>query len=117
MQLKWLFPAAVAASAAVCASSAPGAFAATASPAVEYVAYQPGWDAPPAEYHDVKRQGFHDGIEAARHDFEHHRSPDVNRHEEFRHPHVEPGMRDDYREGFRHGYEVAMHHLMGEGPH
>lgn len=116
MHLKWLVPAAIAASGMVFVSSSPKTYA-MSSQAVDYVAFQPGWDTPPAEYHDVKRQGFHDGIEAARRDFDHHRSPDVNRHEDFRHPHVDPSLREDYREGYRRGYEVGMHHLMGEGPH
>lgn len=76
---------------------------------------QPGWDAPPSEFRDVQRQGFHDGIEGARRDFDHHRSPDVENREEYRHPHVDRSVREDYREGYRRGYEVAMHHLMG-GP-
>ena len=72
---------------------------------------QPGWDAPPAEFREVQRQGFHDGIEGARQDFDHHRMPDVNNRKEYRHPHVDPALREDYREGFRRGYEVAMHHM------
>jgi hypothetical protein len=72
------------------------------------------WDAPPAEFRDIQRQGFHDGIEGARKDFDNHRSPNVNNRDEYRHPHVSPSAREDYREGFRHGYDVAMHHLVGE---
>ncbi len=71
-----------------------------------------GWDQPPSEFRDVQRQGFHDGIDAARRDFEHHRHADADDHEEFRHPHVDRGLRHDYREGFRRGYDVGMHHLM-----
>lgn len=79
-------------------------------------AYEPGgWDAPPAEFRDIQRQGFHDGIEGARKDFDNHRPPNVNNREEYRHPHVSPSAREDYREGFRRGYDVAMRHLMG-GP-
>ena len=74
-----------------------------------------GWDAPPGEFREIQRQGFHDGIEGARKDFDNHRPPNVNNREEFRHPHVSPSARDDYREGFRRGYDAAMHHLMG-GP-
>ena len=73
-----------------------------------------GWDAAPAEFRDIQRQGFHDGIEGARKDFDNHRAPNVNNRDEFRHPHVSPSAREDYREGFRRGYDVAMHHLMGE---
>jgi hypothetical protein len=75
-----------------------------------------GWDAPPQEFRDIQRQGFHDGIEGARHDFDHHRRPDVNNRDEYRHPHVPPSARRDYQEGFRRGYDVAMSHLLGPGP-
>lgn len=70
------------------------------------------WDRPPAEFREIQRQGFHDGIEGARKDFDNHRAPNVNNREEYRHPHVSPSAREDYREGFRHGYDVAMNHLM-----
>jgi len=84
-----------------------------AAPAAQgYVQVQGGWDAPPAEFREIQRKGFHDGIEGARKDFDHHRMPDVNRREEYRHPHVDPAVREDYREGYRRGYEIAMHHMM-----
>ena len=43
-----------------------------ASPAGSAAQYegQGRWDEPPSEYRDAQRQGFNDGIEAARHDFE-----------------------------------------------
>jgi hypothetical protein len=72
------------------------------------------WDAPPAEFRDVQRQGFHDGIEAAHRDYDRHRRADADDHEEFRHPHVDRAVREDYREGFRRGYDVGMRHLMGQ---
>src|ERR1700739_3746955 len=37
-----------------------------------------GWDAPPPEFRDIQRQGFHDGVEGARKDFDNHRPPNVN---------------------------------------
>jgi hypothetical protein len=70
-----------------------------------------GWDAPPQEFRDIERQGFHDGIEGARKDFDNHRHPDVNNRDEFRHPHVPRSARRDYREGFQRGYEVAVAHI------
>jgi hypothetical protein len=70
-----------------------------------------GWDAPPPEFRDIQRQGFHDGIEAARNDFQLHRPPNVERRNEFRHPPVPPPVRDDYRDGFRHGYDTAFSHF------
>jgi hypothetical protein len=69
------------------------------------------WDAPPSEFRDAQRQGFHDGIEGARKDFENHRPPNVGNRDEFRHPHVARDLREDYREGFRAGYDRAMSHL------
>jgi hypothetical protein len=70
------------------------------------------WDTPPQEFREIQRQGFHDGIEGARKDYDNHRRPDVNNREEYRHPHVPESARADYREGFRRGYETAMDHLM-----
>ncbi len=69
------------------------------------------WDAPPAEFREAQRQGFRDGIEGARRDFDNHRPPNVENREEFRHPHVARDLREDYRDGFRRGYERAMSHL------
>jgi hypothetical protein len=78
--------------------------------------YQGGWDAPPPEFQDeARRNGFHDGIEGARKDYENHRAPNVNNRDEFRHPHVPRNLRHDYREGFRRGYDSAVQHFMG-GP-
>ncbi len=75
-----------------------------------------GWDAPPQEIQsDVMRRGFHDGIEGARKDYENHRPPNVNNRDEFRHPDVSRGLRHDYREGFRRGYDAGVRHMMG-GP-
>lgn len=71
------------------------------------------WDQAPGRFSDVGRQGFHDGIEGARRDVENHRRPDPNNRDEYRNPHVPPQFVDDYREGFRRGYERAMAHLLG----
>jgi hypothetical protein len=79
-------------------------------PAPVYV-QEGGWDAPPAEFRDIQRQGFHDGIEGARKDFDNHRPPNVEQREEFRHPHVPASARHDYRDGFRRGYQSAWDHL------
>lgn len=72
-----------------------------------------GWDAPPRELNDLQRQGFHDGIEGARRDFENHRPMDVNNRDEYRNPHLPGEQREAYRDGFRRGYSVATEHLMG----
>jgi hypothetical protein len=73
---------------------------------------EPSWDTPPQEFRDIQRQGFHDGIEGARKDYDNHRRADVNNRDEYRHPHVPDSAKADYREGFRRGYQVAMDHLM-----
>lgn len=73
-----------------------------------------GWDMVPSDLPEVQHQGFRDGIEGARKDFDNHRRFSVNNRDEFRHPHVPREEREAYREGFRRGYEVGTHHLMGD---
>lgn len=75
-----------------------------------------GWDAPPPEFREAQRQGFHDGVEGARRDVENRRRPNVNNRDEYRHPNVPRDLRRDYKDGFRRGYDVAMRHMMGGGP-
>jgi hypothetical protein len=115
MRMKGLVLPIMAAAACMVVSSSSKAYAA-APQAPVYVQDQGAWDTPPAEFRDIQRQGFHDGIEGARKDFDHHRAPNVNGRDEYRHPHVDPSARDDYREGFRRGYDVAMQHLQGATP-
>ena len=88
--------------------------AAAAAYAQDYDHHDHGdWDAPPHEFREIQRQGFHDGVEGAKKDFDHHRMPDVSNREEYRHPSVPKSDREDYREGYRRGYEAAMAHLTG----
>jgi hypothetical protein len=75
-----------------------------------------GWDAPPGEYRDVQRKGFHDGLEGARKDFENHRRPNVENRDEYRHPDVSHEDRRAYRDAFRRGYEAGVSHWMNGGP-
>lgn len=76
----------------------------------------PAWDAVPPEFREAQQRGFHDGIEGARKDYEHHRRPDVNNRDEYRNPKfIRPEDRRDYREGFRRGYYVAVRHMYGPG--
>jgi hypothetical protein len=70
------------------------------------------WNSPPQEFRDIERQGYHDGIEGARKDYDNHRRPDVNNRDEYRHPHVPESARKDYRESFRRGYDTAWDHMM-----
>ncbi len=72
------------------------------------------WDAAPNEFDQLRRQGFQDGIEGARKDFDNHRRPDVENREEYRHPRLPDEQREAYREGFRRGYKVAVDHFMGD---
>ena len=75
------------------------------------------WDEPPSEYRDAQRQGFHDGMEAARRDFDHHSRKDADDHNEYRHPRVERDLVGDYRSAFREGYSRAMQHMRNDEHH
>ncbi len=75
------------------------------------------WDQPPAEFREVERQGFRDGVDGARKDYDHHRFPNVENRSEYRHPHMDASLREDYRRGFRRGYDDAMRHLMQPEEH
>jgi hypothetical protein len=63
---------------------------------------------PPPEFSSVAQQGFHDGIEAARRDISQGKPPDVRRHPRFRNPPVPPPAIEDYRHGFRAGYDQTF---------
>jgi hypothetical protein len=73
-----------------------------------------GQDMAPGQGSEIQRRGFHDGIDGARKDFENHRQPDVNNRDEYRHPNVPRELQDEYREGFRRGYEQGVSQLRGE---
>lgn len=75
--------------------------------------YSGAWDAPPPDYNDIERRGFRDGIDGARKDYGNHRQPDVENRDEYRHPDLPRGEWNDYREGFRHGYERGVSYLTG----
>jgi hypothetical protein len=74
------------------------------------ISFHFGWQQPPHEYNQVQQQGFHAGIDAARHDIDRGLPPDPHRHGEFRHPEVQGNLHEDFRHGFQHGYEVAYQH-------
>lgn len=82
----------------------------TAAPAA-YAAQDNSWETAPSEFTEIQRQGYHDGVEAARKDFDHHRRSDVMNRKEYRHPKVAPSGRKDYREGFKRGYDAAAEHI------
>ena len=76
---------------------------------------QQGWDAPPSEFNDIQRRGFHEGIEGARKDHENHRKPDPKNRDEYRHPHDIPkDLLDSYREAFVRGYAKGVNRYYGE---
>lgn len=97
---------------AVCAAPALSMSAQPYGPSgpVGYYQDHPGWDMPPAEFHEIARRGFHDGLDAARHDMEAHRRLDVYRHPMYRRPPVPFRARVEYRRGFARGYDVALRH-------
>jgi len=70
------------------------------------------WDQPPPEFKEMERRGFHAGVQAAINDYNHHREPDPESRKEFRNPHVKRSFVEDYRKGFRRGYEDAMRHMV-----
>ncbi len=61
---------------------------------------------PPPQFSPAARQGYHDGNEAARRDIAKSLPPDVQRHPRFRNPPVGPP--EEYRHGFRAGYDQAF---------
>ncbi|HEY4008697.1 MAG TPA: hypothetical protein VGM11_00995 [Acidobacteriaceae bacterium] len=75
-----------------------------------------GWDTVPPEFRAAQQRGFHDGIEGAKRDFKNHRQPNVMNRDEYRDPHfISPPDREDYRMGFRRGYDVGVRHIYGPG--
>jgi hypothetical protein len=90
-------------------ASAMGSGTPAVAPAQEHGA----WDVPPEQFREAQRQGYHDGVDGARKDFDNHRHPDVENREEYRHPHVPASERNDYREGYREGYQRGVEHLYG----
>ncbi len=101
----------IALSAILALGAAPGRAAAQEPQAPPHGVTAFPWIQPPPEFKEVQRQGFHAGVESAVKDYDHHRYPDYNRPREYRHPHVNEAYRADFRQGFRRGYNDAMHHL------
>jgi hypothetical protein len=64
---------------------------------------------PPPEFDQIGQRGFHDGFAAAQRDIAAGRAPSVDHHPNFRNPPVPPPAIEDYRQGFRSGYDTAMH--------
>jgi ribosome modulation factor len=72
------------------------------------------WDAPPPDFSEMERRGFQDGMIGARRDADNHRRPDPNNRDEYRSPGVPQQFWDEYREGFRRGYELAVGQMNGD---
>jgi hypothetical protein len=64
---------------------------------------------PPPDFNEIARQGYHDGFVAARSDADRGRTPDIEHHPKFRNPPVAPEAAEDYRHGFRRGYNAFLH--------
>ncbi|HEY2860804.1 MAG TPA: hypothetical protein VGJ21_20505 [Terracidiphilus sp.] len=64
---------------------------------------------PPINYSAIAQRGFHDGFEAARRDVANNHPPNLEAHPRFRNPPVPPPAWEDYRHGFREGYNRALH--------
>lgn len=64
---------------------------------------------PPPDFSAIAQQGYHDGFDAARRDIANNRPPDLEHHPRFRNPPVPPPAFEDYRHGFREGYNAALH--------
>lgn len=60
---------------------------------------------PPPAYSEASQQGWHDGVRAAQHDIASGLRPDADRHPRFDRPPVPPPLWEDYRHGFRDGYQ------------
>lgn len=65
---------------------------------------------PEGSWSQAWHSGFHDGIEAARHDIDANKPPDPDRHDNFRHPDRPRDERADFRDGFRRGYHMVYEH-------
>lgn len=62
----------------------------------------------------IRQRGFQDGMLGAIRDLGNGRRPDPNNRDEYRNPDVPYPMQDAYRDGFRRGYEIAIHQIEGE---
>ena len=72
------------------------------------IAYYP--PPPPPAWGEVLQHGYHDGVEAARNDIYRGKAPDAARHPRFRNPSVPPPAVEEYRHGFRDGYDQVYRH-------
>jgi hypothetical protein len=72
------------------------------------------WDIqPPNGYNDIGRRAFHDGLEAAHHDWDAHHDMDPWHYPQVRNPPVPGPERDHYRSAFLRGYDEGYRHAQG----
>ena len=93
------------------ATAAPPQVHAAAAPQDGIMSNLP-WNQPPAEFKEMQRKGFHDGVQAAIKDYDKHRDPDLERHKGFVHPKVDKSYVPDYRDGYKRGYNDAYRHML-----
>jgi hypothetical protein len=115
--IKWIAPSLLAL--CIASTGALRASAHEAQPVPSAAQYQDHdrWDAAPADYRDAQQRGFHEGVEAARHDYSEHRHADADDHQMYKHPPYEGEARNDFREGFKEGYRRAMDHMKHDRDH
>lgn len=70
---------------------------------------------PPPAYSAVAQQGYNDGVAAARRDIHQGLQANVERHPRFNNPPVAPPLQEDYRHGFREGYQAVYRGGPGGG--
>jgi hypothetical protein len=71
---------------------------------------------PPQAFNEIAQRGYNDGFAAARRDVSQGRPPTIERHPRFRNPPVQPPAFEDYRHGFRAGYNAFLHQGPPPGP-
>lgn len=70
---------------------------------------------PPPGLGVAEQRGYYDGSLAARNDIRKGFAPDVRRHRRFDNPPVAPPVMEEYRHGFRAGYEQTFRGAPGPG--
>ena len=64
---------------------------------------------PPPALGEIAQHGYHDGFAAAQRDVADGRPPILEHHPRFRNPPVPPPGVEEYRHGFRDGYNAFLH--------
>jgi hypothetical protein len=64
---------------------------------------------PPAAFDEIGQRGYNDGFAAAQRDVSQGRPPALEQHPRFRNPPVPAQAIEDYRHGFRAGYNAFLH--------